>query len=88
MGGSILKKPVHRGPRGRYVCAGSEGAACWFGDMVVEISIWKERSEAVCGTNLKERLEKSSSEIKLDTKGVGRVTAWGRRGAFLEELKV
>lgn len=45
MGGSILKKPVHRGPRGRSVCAGSEGAACWFGDMVVEISIWKERSE-------------------------------------------
>lgn len=66
------------------MCAGSEGAACWFGDMAVEISIWKERSEAVCGTNLKERLEKSSSETKLDTKGLGRVTAAvGKKGSFL-----
>lgn len=59
------------------MCAGSEGVACWFGDMVVDICIWKERSEAVCGINPKERLEKTSSETKLETKGVG------KKGSFL-----
>lgn len=65
------------------MCAGNEGAACWFGDVVVG-GLCLERSEAVSGTDLKEEAGKEQRRDKAGQEEGGRVIAWGKKGGFLE----